>query len=121
MSTEKNIKKSVERKITKIAALGTKKKTAKILKFVVAKEPELRSAAAKALANIRQDEAFNALVDLVRDDDLSVRREAIVALGIMGRKAGAEHIRSAMSRPENVKLIAECQSSISEILASEER
>lgn len=112
---------SVEKKAEKIIELGAKKKTAKVLKFVTAKEPELRAAAAKALADIRVDESYNALTDLIRDPELAVRREAVIALGIFGRKAGAEHVRSVMSRPENADLIAACQTAITQILNSSER
>ncbi len=112
---------SVDKKVEKILDLGAKKKTAKILKYVEAKEPELRAAAAKALADIRVDESYNALTDLIRDPELSVRREAVIALGIFGRKAGAEHVRSVMARPENAEFIAECQTAISQIVNSNER
>jgi len=112
---------SVEKKIEKIAVFGEKKKLNKILKYVEAKEPELRAAAAKALANIKVDESYNALTDLIRDQDVAVRRQAVISLGIFGRKAGAEHVRGVMSRPENAEFIADCQSAITAILNSNER
>jgi len=112
---------SLEKKAEKIIAKGAKGKGRAILKFAQSHETELRIAAATGLAENRFDESYNALVDLVRDPELSVRRAAVIALGINGRKAGAEHVRNIMAQPENASIVEECKEAIAKILASSER
>ena len=110
-----------ERKIAKIAAWGEKKKWKKLVKFVPHKDPEIRAAVATALGPIKTDEAYNAIVDLIRNDDINVRKAAICALGVNGRKAGAEHIKNIMTLTINESLIPLCQENIAKIIASDER
>ena len=112
---------SIEKKVSKILALGEKGKWKKLTKMSKSKLPEIRSACAEALGNIRCDESFNAVVDLVRDPDVSVRRAAVIALGNIGRKAGGEHVRNIMPLPGNESIEAECREAIAKIIASPER
>ncbi len=112
---------STESKIAKIAVWGEKKKMNKIIKQTLSKEPAIRAAAATALGPIREDESFNALVDLIRDPSVEVRKAVIMALGVNGRKAGGEHIRSIMARPGNEELLDICRTSITQIINSDER
>jgi len=112
---------SIESKIAKIAVYGEKKKVKKLCKLALDKEPAVRAAVATALGPIHQDEAFNTLVDLVRNGDLSVRKAAVIALGVNGRKAGGEHVRNIMTQEANASIVEECKEAIAKIIASDER
>ena len=112
---------STEKKVAKIAVLGEKKKVKKLCKLALDKEPEVRAAVAAALGPIKQDEAFNTLVDLVRNGDINVRKAAVMALGVNGRKAGAEQIRNIMTQEANASIVPLCQEAIAKIIASDER
>ena len=109
-----------EKTLAKIQTLGDKGKYKKLCKLATKKKAEIRAAAAAALGTQREDEAFNALVDLVRDPVLEVRKAAVIALGNFGRKAGGEHIRNIMPLPANQAIEAECREAISKIIASPE-
>ena len=110
---------SIEKKMEKIKALGAKGNWQKLVKIAGNKDASLRSAAATALANIKVDEAYNTLVNLTRDPDLSVQKAAVVALGIMGRKSGQDHVRHVMNSATDADLIKACQTSISQIINSD--
>ena len=110
-----------ERHIAKIQALSEKKKTANIIKYAVHKDPELRCAAAAALGTIAQDESYNQLVLMTRDPELSVRKAAVAALGVMGRKAGADHVRHVMTHDTDPELIKICETAVSQIVNSTSR
>ena len=112
---------STEKKIAKIAVLGEKKKTKERCKLALDKDADVRAAVATALGPIKQDEAFNTLVDLVRNGDINVRKAAVAALGVNGRKAGAEHIRNIMTQDANASIVPLCQEAIAKIIASDER
>ena len=110
-----------EKKLAKIAVFGEKKKWKKLQKLALHKDPEIRAAVATALGPIRVDEAYNTLVDLVRNGDINVRKAAVMALGVNGRKAGAEHIRNIMTQDANASIVPICQEAIAQIIASDER
>jgi len=110
-----------EKKILKINQLAEKKKTDKVLAFARAKDPELRAAAAKALSGISVDESYNELVLLIRDTELTVRKAAVVALGAMGRKSGADHVRHVMNHETDAEIIKLCQTAIAKIVNSDIR
>ena len=112
---------SIEKKVSQIAELGEKQKTDKIIKFCSSKEPELRAAAAAALSTCKADDGYNELVIMIRDPEASVRRAAVVALGKLGRKSGADHIRYLMSHETDAEFLKLCQESISKIQSSEKR
>ena len=109
-----------EKLLAKIQTLGDKGKYKKLCKLSTRKNPDIRAAATAALGTQREDEAFNALVDLVRDPVLEVRKAAVIALGEFGRKAGGEHIRNIMPLPANQSIEKECREAISKIIASPE-
>jgi len=111
----------IERHIEKIKVLGEKQKLDKLIKYATHKEPELRAAAANALSTIQMDESYNQLVLMTRDPELSVRKAAVVALGIMGRKAGADHVRHVMTLDTDPELIKLCQTAVSQIVNSSNR
>ena len=112
---------SVEKKIEKINALAEKKKVDPILKFATGKDAVLRAAAAKALGTISVDESYNQLVIMTRDPEVSVRKAAVLALGEIGRKAGADHVRHVMANETDAELIKICQTAISKIVNSDVR
>jgi HEAT repeat protein len=64
--------------------------------------PEVRSAAAVALADLRAAEALPALLFAVEDDDPEVRQMAMSALGEIGDRRAGERLRRALAdtRPE---------------------
>lgn len=113
----------IERKLAKIEALGEKKDWKKLVKkFGDAKDAALRIACADALAKIPVDEAYNKLTtDLMHDSDINVVKAAIRALGDMGRKSGAEHVRHTMEHATDAELIQECQVALSKIANSDSR
>jgi FOG: HEAT repeat len=80
-------------KIEKIAALGEKGKQSKLLGYCTSKESEVRAAAAAALGKTKGDDGYNALINLLRDPDDSVRIASAAALGAMGSKNAMEHLR----------------------------
>ena len=108
-----------ERHIAKIKALGEKKKVAALAKYCKNDDAELRAAAAIALGDIYQDESYNELILLIRDPELSVRKAAVVALGVMGRKSGADHVRHVMNHETDADIIKACQTSITQIVNSD--
>ncbi|MBR6747429.1 MAG: HEAT repeat domain-containing protein [Clostridia bacterium] len=110
-----------ERHIAKIQALGEKRKVPALAKYCKNKDAELRAAACRALAPIQQDEAYNELVLLTRDPELSVRMAAVTALGDMGRKSGADHVRHVMSVDSNPELIKACQTAVAKIVNSDSK
>ncbi len=84
-------------KIEKIAALGEKGKQAKLLGFCTNKDAEVRAAAATAIGKTKGDDGYNALINLLRDPDDSVRVASAKALGAMGSKNAMEHLRYMMN------------------------
>ena len=107
---------SIEKKMEKIKALGTKGNWQKLVKIAGNKDASLRAAAATALSSIKADESYNTLVNLTRDSDKSVRKAAVVALGILGRKSGQDHVRHAMEGETDPDFIKACQTAISQII-----
>ena len=110
-----------ERHIEKIKALAEKKKIDKVLKYATHKDAELRVAAANALGTLPADESYNQLVLMTRDEELSVRKAAVVALGVMGRKAGADHVRHVMTHDTDAELIELCKTAVAQIVNSTSR
>lgn len=117
-----------EKVIAKIKSLGEKKfsgpfakffgkkNIAALAKYCQSNDPELRAAAAMALSGISQDEAYNELVLLIRDPELSVRKAAVTALGVMGRKSGADHVRHVMRNETDPDAIKACQDALAKLL-----
>ena len=112
---------SNEKKIEKITQYAQKGKIDKLQKFASSKDPELRAAAAKGMGTSNQDESYNTLVIMTRDADVTVRRAAVTALGEMGRKSGADHVRHAMTHDTDPEMIQACQQALAKILASDVR
>ncbi len=110
-----------ERKLEKITALAEKKKLDKVIAFAKVKDAEVRAAAARALGGLVGDDAYNELILLIRDPELSVRRAAVNALGEMGRKAGADHVRHVMAHETDPEIIKDCQTAVSKIVNSDVR
>lgn len=112
---------SIEKKIEKINALAGKKKTDQVIKFATGKDVALRAAAAKALGTITADESYNQLVLMTRDPEIAVRKAAVLGLGEIGRKAGADHVRHVMINETDADLIKTCQTAISKIINGDVR
>ena len=100
-------------KIEKIAALGEKGKQAKLLGFCTNKDAEVRAAAATAIGKTKGDDGYNALINLLRDPDDSVRVASAKALGAMGSKNAMEHLRYMMNHEgSSDELKAACKASM---------
>jgi len=85
-------------KFSKIENWGKKSKVDKLKKFAGDKDPKIRLAVAKALGDSKGDEAFNALVLLLRDTDSTVRQAAVESLGNLGEKRAVEHLRHLIAK-----------------------
>ena len=71
-------------KFEKIAKLAEKGEEEKLVSFVNDKHEDVHLAAIDALGRCSGDDAFNALVPLVHNDNADVRTHAVLALGKMG-------------------------------------
>ena len=119
---------SNEKTVAKIKAMGekqfsgvfakffTKKNIAALAKYCQSNDADLRAAAAMELSGIREDEAYNELVLLIRDPELSVRKAAVTALGVMGRKSAADHVRHVMKSETDADTIKACQDALAKLL-----
>ena len=71
-------------KMDKIAKLADKNDALKLLGMLNDKDEKVVLAAIDALGRCNGDDAFNALVPLVHNDNADVRTHAVLALGKMG-------------------------------------
>ena len=71
-------------KMDKIAKLADKNDAVKLLGMLNDKDEKVVLAAIDALGRCNGDDAFNALVPLVHNDNADVRTHAVLALGKMG-------------------------------------
>lgn len=100
-------------KIDKIAALGEKGKQSKLLGFCTNKDAAVRAAAATALGKTKGDDGYNALINLLRDPDDSVRVASAAALGVMGSKNAMEHLRYMLNHDGSSEAMKEaCKASM---------
>lgn len=93
-----------EKRMEKIQKLGEKKKAGKLAGYATSKDVDERRAAATALGNINEDDAYNTLVGMLRDPDTCVQGAAMTALATMGRPSAAEHIRHTMAGKNDAEL-----------------
>ncbi len=100
---------SIEKKIEKIMKLGEKQKAGKVIKFASEKDSAIRAGAAKALALIKNDESYNALVTLTHDNDMAVRKQAVISLGELGRASAVSHIMYVRDSTDDPELKAACR------------
>jgi HEAT repeat protein len=101
--------------LEKIEKLGQKGKTGKILRYASSKKAEERAAAAAALGNAANDEAFNALLNLLHDSDAAVCISAAEGLKKMGRAAAVEHLRHAAAASDDEAVKAAFQDAAASI------
>ena len=88
-------------KMDKIAKLADKNDALKLLGMLNDKDEKVVLAAIDALGRCNGDDAFNALVPLVHNDNADVRTHAVLALGKMGLpKARTFLLHPAGSRKE---------------------
>lgn len=100
-----------EKNIQKIQQLGDKGKVKKLLSYAGSKDEVERAAAAQALGASKEDDAFNALVSLLRDPSEQVQIAAVRSLGQSGRSVAVEHVRHLMNGG-NPALAAACSEAI---------
>ncbi len=97
----------------KIAAMAAKgKQTPKLCEYCFDKDPEIRIAAATAVGKTKGDAGYNALVNLLRDEEVTVQIAAAKALGEMGSKNAMEHLRYMGNHTDNEELKAACHASM---------
>ena len=87
----------------KIMQLAEKGKMKKVLSYANSKDAQERGAAARALGKFPGDDAFNKLVFLLEDPDMSVRIAATEGLGAIGMEKGKEFLRHAISKSDNAQ------------------
>lgn len=109
---------SENRKIDKIQKLGEKGNTRKIIPYTQSSSAQERAAAAVALGNAKDDDAYNALIAMLRDSDVNVRISTVTALGQAGRKDTAEHIRHVSNSEGNEALREACLKAVAALLAA---
>ena len=97
----------------KIEAMGKKgKQTPKLCAYCFDRDPEIRVAAATAVGKTKGDAGYNALVNLLRDEEVSVAVAAAKALGEMGSKNALEHLRYVINHSDNAELQEACRNSM---------
>jgi len=72
--------------------LGAMEFGSELMKFINSENPQYRSQAAKVMAEIGNTEYYHPLVKLLNDDDLMVRKSAIIASGTVRNKKLLSHI-----------------------------
>lgn len=100
-----------------IKTLVEKGKWPKVEKSVRSNDSAARAEAAKALSASKADEAYNLLIDLLKDSDPNVQMEAIKSLGVVGSTRAADQLQWVLDRtPEtDTARIAELRNSITQV------
>ncbi|HEX6372144.1 MAG TPA: toll/interleukin-1 receptor domain-containing protein [Longimicrobium sp.] len=70
-------------------------------RWIPSDHPDLRGLAARALGNMRLERTAPALVQLLEDDESSVRHQAAMALGGIGGEVAVEALASRMHDPQD--------------------
>lgn len=105
----------------KILAMAKKgKQTQKLCDYCFDRDPEIRAAAALAMGGTKGDAGYNALVNLLRDEEIEVAIAAGKALGEMGSKNAIEHLRYVINHSDNAELIEVCRASMASLNAQHE-
>ncbi|MBQ3048865.1 MAG: HEAT repeat domain-containing protein [Oscillospiraceae bacterium] len=107
-----------ERTVKKIEHLAAKGKFEKVLSYATSKHAPIRAAVAKAIAQTRVDESYNMLITMLRDSDISVRRQAIISLGELGRASAVSHVSHFAENTDDAELKALCSEAIAKIHAN---
>ena len=100
-------------RLDKIKRYGEKGKVKKLLPYTTSEDGALRAAAATALGSVPGDDAFNALVSMIRDHDMAVRIEVVKALKHTERASAMEFIRRASEGANNAELTKVCSEAVS--------
>ena len=101
-----------QKRIDKIKRYGEKGKVKKILPYVANEDSAIRTAVAATLGSIPGDDAFNALISMIRDNDIAVRIEVVRALRHTERTSAMEFIRRASEGANNAELTKACSEAI---------
>ena len=104
-----------EKKIEKIIEWGREKRTNKIVKLASHKDPEIRIAVAKACKHLRNGEGYLVLTNLVRDEEVAVKKEAIISLGKFGRTEAISHLLHIKESETDEEIKAVCQEAVDEL------
>ncbi len=97
-------------KIASMAAKG--KQTPKLCEYCFDRDPEIRAAAAEAVGKTQGDAGYNALINLLRDEEPKVAIAAAKALGEMGSKNAIEHLRYMINHSDNAEMQEVCRNSM---------
>lgn len=85
----------------KVVSWAKKGNIEKLTKAIEDKDPEVRSATAMALAELKGDDSFNMLVASLRDPSPSVRKNSAYSLGKLGEARAFEHLRHQLADEDN--------------------
>lgn len=92
------------RTIEKIQSLAGKKKSAKIIKFLRASEPEVVVAALEALATIKDEDSVNSIAGMIDSSEAAVRIAAAKALGEIGTEYAKTHLQHRAAQEQDGKV-----------------
>ncbi len=79
-----------------VEKLAAKKNVEKLTKLVSNKNPAVRLAAIDGLGVCGTDDAYNALISLIRVEDADARAHAVRALGKAGKPSARAHLEHQM-------------------------
>lgn len=106
------------RTFEKITKLAGKKKSAKILKFLDSKEPEVVVAALKALSEIKDEDSVNAIDHRIDSENVEIRKEAALALGEIGTEYAKTHLQHKMASEQDETVKAAIKEALKKIADS---
>ena len=96
--------------IDKIEKIAEKGNASKLVRYTNSRDAAERLAAVTGMGKCKiTEEAYNALIDTLRDPEVSVRVGAVQALQAQNQKNALEHIRHAFNDQSDPKLIAACK------------
>lgn len=101
-----------QEKVNKLVKQAQKNKIGRINNYATNKDEAKRIAAAYALGFADSDDAFNALISLVRDPSVEVRITAVNSLARMGKPLAKEHVRHAYQDMQDERLTQACTSAL---------
>ena len=97
-------------KVGKIEGLANKGKASKLVKYAFSKDVSERIAAVTGMGKCTiTEDAYNALLDALRDTDIDVRIGAVKSLQAQNQRNAVEHIRHAYNDQSDPRLIAACK------------
>lgn len=100
-------------KMGKIDKLVAKKKVEPLISLANDKQEDVRLAAIAGLGKCDVDEAYNALVPMLRESSPSVRIASAKALATLGRASARVHIDHQIAAEKDANVLAEMKKALS--------